>query len=108
LVSSPIPSAVGCDDFALADLLRPALTVIARDETQIGRTALDMYRERAANPSGPARTIVMPTTLTAIATLRSEKSKRLSRTRTAYSGRSIPSSRRRLCTDFWRLLPVLR
>jgi LacI family transcriptional regulator, galactose operon repressor len=56
---------VGCDDFALADLLRPALTVIARDETQIGRTALDMYRERVANPAGPARTIVMPTMLIA-------------------------------------------
>jgi DNA-binding LacI/PurR family transcriptional regulator len=39
--------------------------VIARDETQIGRTALDMYRERVANPAGPARTIVMPTMLIA-------------------------------------------
>lgn len=54
---------VGCDDFALADLLR--LTVIARDEEQIGRTALDLYRERVADPSSPARTIVMPTKLIA-------------------------------------------
>jgi LacI family transcriptional regulator len=56
---------IGCDDFALADLLRPALTVIARDETQLGQMALELYRERAANPVGPPRTIVMPTTLIA-------------------------------------------
>ncbi|WP_203919314.1 LacI family DNA-binding transcriptional regulator [Rugosimonospora africana] len=54
---------VGFDDFALADLLRPGLTVVAQGEAEIGRTAIDLFQARAADPSRPVQTVTVPTTL---------------------------------------------
>ena len=54
---------VGFDDFALADLLRPGLTVVAQGDREIGRTAIDLLQARLADPAGPVRTVVVPTTL---------------------------------------------
>ena len=54
---------IGFDDFALADLLHPAPTVIAQNEALIGATILELYHERLADPEAPTRTVVIPTTL---------------------------------------------
>jgi LacI family transcriptional regulator len=54
---------VGFDDFGLADLLRPGLTVVAQGDVEIGRTAIDLFRARLADPSRPSRTVTVPTTL---------------------------------------------
>jgi LacI family transcriptional regulator len=54
---------VGFDDFPLADILRPSLTVVAQGEAEIGRTAVDLFRARLANPARPVQTITVPTTL---------------------------------------------
>jgi LacI family transcriptional regulator len=39
---------VGFDDFLLADLLRPGMTVVAQDSATIGRTAIELLLARAA------------------------------------------------------------
>jgi LacI family transcriptional regulator len=54
---------IGFDDFPLADILRPSLTVIAQGEAEIGRTAVDLFQARLANPAGPVQTITVPTKL---------------------------------------------
>lgn len=54
---------VGFDDFPLADLLRPAVTVIAQDPTAIGRAAAERLFARLAGDSDPCRTVVIPTRL---------------------------------------------
>ncbi|HEY0808307.1 MAG TPA: substrate-binding domain-containing protein, partial [Pseudonocardiaceae bacterium] len=54
---------VGFDDFPLADILRPSLTVVAQGDAEIGRTAVDLFRARLANPARPVQTITVPTTL---------------------------------------------
>jgi len=51
---------VGFDEVPLADLLQPALTVVAQDTTVIGRTAVDLLRKRMADPSRPVETVVVP------------------------------------------------
>jgi LacI family transcriptional regulator len=56
---------VGFDDFPLADLLRPGLTVVAQGSATIGRIAVDLLRTRATNRSGPVQTRVLPTDLIA-------------------------------------------
>ncbi len=56
---------VGFDDFPLADLLRPGLTVVAQGEAEIGRTTIDLFRARLADPGRPLQTVVVPTTLIA-------------------------------------------
>jgi LacI family transcriptional regulator len=56
---------VGFDDFALADILRPALTVVAQDEATIGRTTIDLFQARLADPTHPVRTVTVPTALIA-------------------------------------------
>jgi LacI family transcriptional regulator len=56
---------VGFDDFVLADLLRPGLTVVAQGDQEIGRTAIELFRDRLADPARPVRTVVVPTTLIA-------------------------------------------
>ncbi|MEV4509931.1 LacI family DNA-binding transcriptional regulator [Dactylosporangium sp. NPDC049525] len=50
---------VGFDDFALADLLRPAITVIAQDSDTIGRTAIDLLRHRMADHTRPVQTVTI-------------------------------------------------
>jgi LacI family transcriptional regulator len=56
---------VGFDDFPLADLLRPGLTVVAQGETEIGRTTIDLFLARLADPARPIQTVTVPTTLIA-------------------------------------------
>jgi LacI family transcriptional regulator len=54
---------VGFDDFPLADLLDPAITVVAQDPARIGRTAAGALFERIDGRTGPPREIRIPTTL---------------------------------------------
>ncbi|HET9654857.1 MAG TPA: LacI family DNA-binding transcriptional regulator [Kineosporiaceae bacterium] len=54
---------VGFDDFPLAELLRPGITVVAQDPATIGRTAATVLFERLAGDRTPPRVHVVPTTL---------------------------------------------
>jgi len=54
---------VGFDDFLLADLLRPGLTVVAQDNTTIGRTAIELLLTRSADPHRPVQTVTVPVEL---------------------------------------------
>ena len=54
---------IGFDDFPLADLLRPGVTVIAQDPTAMGRAAAERLFARLAGDVGPSRTVVIPTRL---------------------------------------------
>ena len=56
---------VGFDDFLLADLLRPGMTVVAQDSATIGRTAIELLLARAADHSRPAQTVTVPVELIA-------------------------------------------
>jgi LacI family transcriptional regulator len=51
---------VGFDEVPLADLLQPALTVVAQDTATIGRTAVELLRKRVADPSRPVQSVVVP------------------------------------------------
>jgi DNA-binding LacI/PurR family transcriptional regulator len=44
-------------------LVRPALTVVAQGVVEIGRTTVDLFRARLADPSRPVRTGTVATTL---------------------------------------------
>ncbi|MEV6925320.1 LacI family DNA-binding transcriptional regulator [Dactylosporangium sp. NPDC051485] len=55
---------VAFDDVPLADLLQPALTVIAQDTARIGHTAVELLRARIADPSRPVQTVIVPVSLT--------------------------------------------
>jgi LacI family transcriptional regulator len=54
---------VGFDDFPLADLLDPGVTVVAQDPVAMGRTAARALFERIDGADGPAREFWIPTTL---------------------------------------------
>jgi LacI family transcriptional regulator len=54
---------VGFDDFPLADLLEPALTVVAQDPAMMGRTAARALFSRIDGDTGAPREIWIPTTL---------------------------------------------
>ena len=54
---------VGFDDFPLADLLDPAVTVVAQDPARMGRTAAAALFDRIDGYDGPPREIRIPTTL---------------------------------------------
>ena len=54
---------VGFDDFQLADLLEPAVTVIAQDPAAIGHAAAERLFARLAGDTSPAQEIVVPTRL---------------------------------------------
>lgn len=56
---------VGFDDFPLADLLDPALTVLAQDAAELGRRAAELLFSRLDGDAGPAQHLVLPTTLIA-------------------------------------------
>jgi len=56
---------VGFDDFRLADILRPGLTVVAQDTATIGRTAIELLVARFADPDRPIQTVTVPVTLVA-------------------------------------------
>jgi LacI family transcriptional regulator len=52
---------VGFDDFLLADVLVPGITVITRDAGQLGRLATQLLFARLDGDDSPARTHVVPT-----------------------------------------------
>jgi LacI family transcriptional regulator len=54
---------VGFDDFPLADLVTPGITVVAQDPTSIGRIAATVLFERIAGDTRPPATHIVPTTL---------------------------------------------
>ncbi|WP_352299723.1 LacI family DNA-binding transcriptional regulator [Kineosporia sp. NBRC 101731] len=54
---------VGFDDFPLADLLDPGITVVAQDPTAIGRLAATVLFDRIGGHEGPPETHVVPTRL---------------------------------------------
>ncbi|GAA3771458.1 LacI family DNA-binding transcriptional regulator [Plantactinospora mayteni] len=56
---------VGFDDFPLADILRPGLTVVAQNSAVIGRTAIDLLVARSADPARPVQTVTVPVELIA-------------------------------------------
>jgi LacI family transcriptional regulator len=56
---------VAFDEVPLADLLQPALTVVAQDTAKIGRIAVELLRARMADPARPVQTVVVPVTLKA-------------------------------------------
>ncbi|NBE53199.1 LacI family DNA-binding transcriptional regulator [Streptomyces boluensis] len=54
---------VGFDDFELADLLRPGVTVVAQDAAQLGRTAAERLFHRLDGAPGNPQRIELPTRL---------------------------------------------
>ena len=54
---------VGFDDFELADLLEPAITVVAQDPTRMGRIAAERLFARLAGDTSPGQETVVPTRL---------------------------------------------
>jgi len=56
---------VGFDDFLLADILQPAVTVVAQDPAAIGATACRMLFQRMDGDSSPPQTQTIPTRLIA-------------------------------------------
>jgi LacI family transcriptional regulator len=54
---------VGFDDFELADLLDPAITVVAQDPAALGEQATHMLFQRLAGDTSPPRTVTLPTRL---------------------------------------------
>ncbi|WP_214323053.1 LacI family DNA-binding transcriptional regulator [Nonomuraea sediminis] len=55
---------VAFDEVPLADLLQPALTVVAQDTAAIGRTAVELLRARIADSGRPVQNVVVPVSLT--------------------------------------------
>lgn len=54
---------IGFDDFPLADLLEPGITVIAQDPASIGKLAIELLFRRINGESSPAQNYVLPTRL---------------------------------------------
>ncbi|GHB53988.1 LacI family transcriptional regulator [Streptomyces cirratus] len=64
LAAEPRPVAlVGFDDFELADLLRPGVSVVAQDAAALGRVATDRLFQRLAGADLPPARIELPTRL---------------------------------------------
>ncbi|MFG2893379.1 LacI family DNA-binding transcriptional regulator [Streptomyces sp. NPDC048248] len=56
---------VGFDDFELADLVQPAITVVAQDAARLGRTAAQLLFRRLEGVDDPPRRVDIPTRLIA-------------------------------------------
>jgi len=54
---------IGFDDFELADVLRPAVTVVAQDVDAMGRTATELLLRRLAGDRRPATLVTLSTRL---------------------------------------------
>jgi LacI family transcriptional regulator len=54
---------VAFDDFDLADVVRPAVTVVAQNPGLIGETAAELLLSRRDGYTGPPRTVVVPAPL---------------------------------------------
>jgi LacI family transcriptional regulator len=59
------PALVGFDDFELADLLDPPVTVVSLDPAELGRAAAELLFARLDGDREPPRRIVLPARLTA-------------------------------------------
>lgn len=59
------PALVGFDDFELADLLNPPVTVIAHDTGQLGKAAAELLFARLAGDESPPHRVTMPVRLIA-------------------------------------------
>jgi LacI family transcriptional regulator len=57
------PALVGFDDFELADLVAPGVTVVAQDPVGLGRVAAQLLFERLDGLADPPRRLILPTTL---------------------------------------------
>ena len=54
---------VGFDDFPLADMLSPGITVIAQDIETMGKLAAEILFRRLDGDESPTRTVTVPTRL---------------------------------------------
>jgi LacI family transcriptional regulator len=54
---------VGFDDFELADMLTPPVTVVAHDPAELGRRAAELLFARLRGDRSPARTVTLPARL---------------------------------------------
>jgi len=54
---------IGFDDVTLADVVEPAVTVVAQDPRALGRAAAELLFSRLAGYAGPSRHRVVPVTL---------------------------------------------
>ncbi|MFJ9909395.1 LacI family DNA-binding transcriptional regulator [Streptomyces sp. NPDC101152] len=54
---------LGFDDFPLADILSPGISVIAQDIEELGRTAAEMLFRRLDGDESPTTTVTVPTRL---------------------------------------------
>ncbi|GAA2684377.1 transcriptional regulator, LacI family [Actinosynnema pretiosum] len=61
--STDRPALVGFDDFELADLLSPPVTVIAHDAKALGKAAADLLHARLDGDTSPPRRVVLPVRL---------------------------------------------
>jgi LacI family transcriptional regulator len=59
------PALVGFDDFELADLLAPPVSVIAHDTAALGRAAAELLFARLAGDNSPPHRVTMPVRLIA-------------------------------------------
>jgi LacI family transcriptional regulator len=59
------PALVGFDDFEMADLLDPPVTVVSLDPAELGRAAAELLFTRLDGDREPPRRIVLPARLTA-------------------------------------------
>ncbi|MGP3934808.1 LacI family DNA-binding transcriptional regulator [Nonomuraea sp. KM88] len=57
------PALVGFDDFELADLLQPGVTVVAQDPSWMGRVAAELLFRRLRGDVGPSEHIELPVRL---------------------------------------------
>ena len=57
------PALVGFDDFELADMLRPGITVVAQDAASMGRVAAELLFRRLSGDAGPTQRIYLRTSL---------------------------------------------
>jgi LacI family transcriptional regulator len=57
------PALVGFDDFELADLLNPPVTVVALNPGTLGKSAAELLFARLDGDSAPPRRIVLPVQL---------------------------------------------
>jgi LacI family transcriptional regulator len=53
----------GFDDFELADIITPPVTVVAQDPSEMGRLAAELLFRRLAGESGPAQRVTLSTHL---------------------------------------------
>ncbi len=56
---------IGFDDFALADMLEPSVSVVAQDAAALGRHAAELLFARIDGDTGPRRQVVLATQLIA-------------------------------------------